>query len=154
MPTAYGGRNIISLGALQVLDVLVAGAVEGLPFASPPATPAIGDCYIVAGSPSGAWAGHAQQLAAYTSGGWRFVAPRDGMSVYVASSGNTAVYHGGSWEVGTLNGSQLVVGGQKVVGSREAAIVAPTGGTTIDAEARTAIGQILTAMRQHGLIEM
>lgn len=134
--------------------MLVAGAVQGLPLASPPASPVIGNCYIVAGSPSGAWAGHAQQLAAYTSGGWRFVAPRDGMSVYVVSSTSTAVYHGGLWEVGTLNGSQLVVDGQKVVGSREAAIVAPTGGTTIDAEARTAIGQILATLRQHGLIEM
>ena len=93
--------------ALQVLDVLVAAAVEGPPLATPPASPAIGNCYIVAGSPTGAWAGHAQQLAAYTSGGWRFVAPRDGMSVYVVSSGGTAVYHGGAWVVGTLNGSQL-----------------------------------------------
>jgi hypothetical protein len=154
MPMGCAAPSIISGGALQVLDVLVAGAVQGLPLASPPASPVIGNCYIVASSPTGAWAGHAQQLAAYTSGGWRFVAPRDGMSVYVVSSTGTAVYDGGSWEVGTLNGSQLVVDGQKVVGSREAAIVAPTGGTTIDAEARTAIGQILTAMRQHGLIEM
>ena len=137
-----------------MLDVLVASAVEGLPLATPPASPVIGACYLIAGSPSGAWSGHAQQLAAYTSGGWRFVAPRDGMSVYVVSSGKIAVYHGGSWEVGTVTGSQLVVEGQKVVGSRGAAIVAPTGGTTIDAEARTAVGQIITAMRQHGLIEM
>jgi len=137
-----------------VLDVLVVPTVEGPPLATPPSAPALGNCYIVGSSPSGAWAGHAQQLAAYTSGGWRFVAPRHGMSVYVVSSGSTAVYHGGSWEVGTLNGSQLVVDDQKVVGSREAAIVAPTGGTTIDAEARTAIGQILDALRQHGLIEM
>ena len=151
---ACAGPNIISPGALQILDVLVAGAVAGLPLASPPASPVIGNCYIVAGSPTGAWAGHAQQLAAYTSGGWRFVAPRDGMSVYVVSNQGTAVYHGGSWEVGTLNGSQLFVDGLKVVGSRGSAIVAPTGGTTIDSEARTAIGQILIEMRLHGLIEM
>ena len=140
--------------ALQVLDVLVAGAVEGVPLAAPPASPAIGNCYIIAGSPSGAWAGHAQQLAAYTSGGWRFVAPRPGMSAYVVSSGTTAMYHGGAWEVGTLYGSQLIVDGLKVVGSRGSAIAAPTGGTTIDAEARTAISLVLSALRQHGLIEM
>lgn len=137
-----------------MLDVLVAGAVEGLPLASPPASPAIGNCFIVAASPSGAWAGHAQQIAAYTSGGWRFVAPHDGLSVYVASSGETAVYQGGAWEVGTLNGSQLVVEGLKVVGSRGTAIPAPAGGATIDAEARTAIGLVLAALREHGLIEM
>ncbi len=76
------------------------------------------------------------------------------MSVHVVSSGETAVYDGGAWEVGTLNGSQLVVDGLQVVGSRGSAILAPAGGATIDAEARTAIGLVLTALREHGLIEM
>jgi hypothetical protein len=134
--------------------VLVAAAVEGPPLATPPATPAIGSCYIVAGSSSGAWSGHAQQLAAYTSGGWRFIAPLEGMSAYVLTSGCTAVYDGGSWVTGTINGSQLMVDGLKVVGSRGVAITAPAGGSTVDAEARTAIGQILATLRQHGLIEM
>lgn len=134
--------------------MVVAAAVEGLPLASPPAAPAIGSCYIVAGSPSGAWSGHAQQLAAYTSGGWRFVAPRDGLNAYVRSSGGTAVYHDGAWEIGSLKGSQVMVDGQKVLGPRGPSIAAPAGGATADAEARAAIGQILTAMRTHGLIEM
>lgn len=43
--------------------------------------------------------------------------------------------------------------GLKVVGSQGGAIAAPSGGTTIDLEARTAIGEILAAMREHGLIE-
>lgn len=137
-----------------MLDVLVAPAVEEPPLATPPSAPAIGNCYIIGSSPSGAWSGHAQQMAAYTSGGWRFVAPRVGTSVYVASSGSIAVFGGGSWEVGTLKGSQLAVDGLKVVGSRGAAIGAPTAGSTVDSEARAAIGQILSAMRLHGLIEM
>ncbi|MEO7365137.1 MAG: DUF2793 domain-containing protein [Sphingomicrobium sp.] len=139
--------------ALQLLDVLVAGAVEGLPLATPPASPAIGNCYIVAGSPTGDWAGHAHQVAAYTSGGWRFVAPREGMSFAVVSNGKTAAYRSGAWVIGTFSGSQLVVDGLKVVGARGAPISAPSGGATTDAEARTAIGLILSAMRAHGLIE-
>jgi hypothetical protein len=83
-----------------------------------------------------------------------FALSRDCMSVYVVSSEETAVYHDGAWEVGTLNGSQLVVDGLKVVGARGSAITVPTGGATIDAEARTAIGLVLGAMREHGLIEM
>lgn len=35
---------------------------------------------------------------------------------------------------------------------RADAITSPSGGTTVDAEARGAIDQILTTMRQHGLI--
>ena len=130
--------------------MVVAAAVEGLRWQRRPRR---GDRKLlhVASSPSGAWSGHAQQLAAYTSGGWRFTAARDGLNAYVRSSGSTAVYHDGAWEIGTLKGSQVTVAGQKVLGSRSAQITAPTGGATVDAEARAAIGQILTAMRTHGL---
>lgn len=156
LPTITPGqaqKELFHNEALQQLDVIVAAAVEGVPQSSPPGSPAIGACYIVATSPSGAWSGHAQQLAAYTSGGWRFVAARDGLTAYVRSTGAVAVCHDGGWEIGNLKGSQVTVGGQKVLGARSAAIGAPTGGATVDAEARTAIGQILTAMRGHGLIE-
>jgi hypothetical protein len=56
--------------------------------------------------------------------------------------------------MGALRGTQLIIGGLQVVGSRRAAIPAPTGGTTVDLEARTAIDQILAALREHGLVEM
>ena len=131
----------------------MAAAVEGLPLAAPPASPVAGNCYIVAASPTGAWAGKAHHLAAYTSGGWRFVAPRDGLNAYVKSSGATAAYRAGAWVIGDLSGAQVSIDGVKVIGARGAAIAAPTAGTTIDAEARTAIGLILAAIRGHGLIQ-
>jgi hypothetical protein len=139
--------------ALQTLDTLVGGAVEEAPRAAPPSSPVVGACYIVAASPSGAWSGKAQYLAAYTSGGWRFIAPFDGMAAYVKASGTWATYHSGEWEIGVVRGSSLVLGGQQVVGSRGAAIVSPSGGTTADSQARTTIGLILAALRQHGLID-
>jgi hypothetical protein len=138
--------------ALQVLDVVVSAAIEGLPLATPPVSPAVGSCYIVAASPTGAWSGEANKLAAFTSGGWRFVAPFDGLAAVVRSSGSTAVYRNGAWETGKLRGSEVNVDGDKVVGAQQAAIPAPTGGTTTDAQARTAIGAILAALRSHGLI--
>ena len=130
----------------------MAAAVEEPPLATPLGSPVIGSCYIVAASPTGAWAGQAQKLAAYTSGGWRFIAPREGMSALVATSGVTAAFRSGAWQVGILAGSEVTVEGVKVVGVQEAAIAAPVGGTTVDSEARTAIGLILSAMRDHGLI--
>lgn len=45
-----------------------------------------------------------------------------------------------------------MIGGQQVVGARAGAIGSPAGGSTVDAEARGAIGQILSALRTHGLI--
>ncbi|MDF2386589.1 hypothetical protein JMG10_34320 [Nostoc ellipsosporum NOK] len=44
------------------------------------------------------------------------------------------------------------VDGVKVVGNRQGAITAPSGGGTIDAQSRTAIGQLISAMQAHGLI--
>jgi hypothetical protein len=42
---------------------------------------------------------------------------------------------------------------EKVIENQQAVIADPAGGATIDAEARTAIIAILTALRAHGLIE-
>ncbi len=120
---------------------------------APPATPAIGTCYIVAASPTGAWAGKSLNLAAYTAGGWRFVAPVDGVTAFVRSLSVWATFRGGAWELGILRGSNVTIAGQRVVGDRTAAILGPSGGSVVDVEARITVGQILTALRVHGLIE-
>jgi len=49
--------------------------------------------------------------------------------------------------------ASVVIAGQQVIGSRASAIGSASGGTTVDVQARAVIDQILTAMRQHGLIE-
>ena len=139
--------------ALQTLDLLAAAAVEELPRASPPASPTLGACYIIASAPTGAWSGKAQCLAAYTSGGWRFIPPFEGLTAYVKSSSLWAAYRSGAWETGILRGASVVIAGQQVVGGRAAAITSASGGTTVDTQARSVIDQILAAMRQHGLVE-
>ena len=138
--------------AIQTLETLVTPAVEEGPRASPPTSPMVGACYIVAASPSGAWTGHPFSLAAYTSGGWRFVAPIEGMTAFVRSASVWATFRSGSWEVGILRGTNVTVAGLQVVGERTAAITSPSGGSVVDAEARSTVGQILAALRQHGLI--
>ena len=75
------------------------------------------------------------------------------MSLYVKSSGVWATYRLGAWEIGTLRDSNVVVGGQQVVGPRGAAIASATDGTTVDVQARAVLDQILTALRKHGLID-
>ena len=79
-----------------------------------------------------------------------FARSPEGMFAYVRSSANWAVYKGGAWELGVVRGASLVLGGQQVVGPRAVPIASPSGGTTIDSQCRTAIGQILAALRQHG----
>jgi hypothetical protein len=138
--------------SLQTLDVLVAGAIEEPPLPTPPASPALGACYIVGPSATGAWAGQSQSVAAWTSGGWRFISPFAGLSLFERTSGTWAVFRNAAWDIGMINGSALLIGGQQVVGPRESAIESPNGGTVIDSEGRVAIDAILIALRQHGLI--
>ena len=132
--------------------MLVCGALEEPPRTAPPASPVLGACYIVAEPGTDAWAGKSQSVAAWTSGGWRFIAPIDGMSLYERESGTFAVFRSGAWEIGSLRGSSLVIEGQQVVGPRAAAIKSPSGGSVVDSEARAALDNVLDTLRQHGLI--
>ena len=119
---------------------------------SPPASPALGACYIVAAGATGAWSGKQDNLACFTAGGWRLIPPIPGMTAYVRSTSVWAVYRSSAWELGVLRGSALNIGGQQVVGVRGAAIASPTGGSVVDSEGRSAISAILAALRLHGLI--
>jgi hypothetical protein len=93
-------------------------------------------------------------VAAFTDAGWILVEPREGMTFEVKSSGVQAAYRAGLWVLGDISGSRVVIGGKQVVSERLSAIGSPFGGTTVDGEARTVIDQILTALRQHGLIDV
>ena len=74
------------------------------------------------------------------------------MALYERTSGNCAAFRNGSWEVGSLRGTSVLIGGQQVVGARAAAIDSPGGGSVVDVEGRSAIAAILAALREHGLI--
>ena len=52
----------------------------------------------------------------------------------------------------SVSASAYRVGGVKVVGTQQAAVVQASGGATIDAEARTALNSLITHLRTHGLI--
>jgi len=140
--------------ALALIDLLIAGVLEAGPIAAPPASPAIGGIYLIAASgATGAFAGMEARLAGWTAGGWRFVAPVEGIRLTLKSSGVDFHYWNGAWRSGSLRADELVIGGVRVVGSAAAAIPDPAGGTGADANARICLVQILTALRGHGLIQ-
>lgn len=138
--------------ALARLDLLIQATAEAVGTDTPPDQPVPGQCWIVGDSPSGDWLGHAGEIAGWTAGGWRFAAPREGMSLWSAEGGGFAIFRSGSWHIGEAHG-RLFVEGQQVVGPREAAVAEPVGGTVVDAQARAAISAVLAALRAHGLIE-
>jgi hypothetical protein len=138
--------------ALATLDALVQPCVQASGVNDPPATPSIGQSWIVGPSPTGAWAGQARAVATWSEGGWRFAGAFEGMTLWVADAMLPARYAGGVWSVGQIRATTLAIGGQQVVGARQPAIAGPSGGTTVDAEARTAITALIVALGTHGLI--
>lgn len=138
--------------ALALIDLMVQPAVIAMALDTPPDTPEPGDCWVVGPAPSGAWTGWALALAGWTAGGWRFAPAREGMSVWNRASGSAAWFRDGAWRDGELRGAAVSIGGRQVVGAQAAAIREPSGGDTIDTAAREAIGAVLTALREHGLV--
>jgi hypothetical protein len=138
--------------ALQKLDIIVAASVEEPPRSSPPVSPVAGACYLIASMAEGAWSGFGNHLAAFTAGGWRLVPPVEGLQAWIRSTQTMAQFRDGAWNVGTIVGDRVHIGGQQVVSSRGASVPAPAGGSVIDVEARAAIHAILTRLRDHGLI--
>ena len=139
--------------ALVLLDAALHAAAEQGPLATPPADPEEGECWIVAAGATAAWAGKADALACRTGGGWRFVAPVPGMLVWDKASGVWLHWLGSGWSDGTLPATALSIGGEQVVGPRLPDVPSPSGGTTIDAEARTAIDALIATLKSHGLID-
>lgn len=138
--------------ALALIDIALHATVTAIGLDMPPASPTPGMSWIVGAAPTGAWAGAAHQLAGWTAGGWRFVVPTDGMTVWSLADSLEARFVGGSWIVGEARATRLKIGGVQVVGAQQAGIAPPSGGVTIDAEARTVLALILGALSAHGLI--
>jgi hypothetical protein len=78
--------------------------------ATPPGSPADGDCYLVATSGTGAWSGHDGKVAYYQTGtGWLFITPREGMGAGVQDENAAVVFLGGSWATVTTGGVSLTM---------------------------------------------
>lgn len=87
--------------SLNIIDALLTPCVQYLG-PTPPATPTEGLCYIVgipAGTStaiSGAWIGHANNIAQYIGGAWVFYTPATGCTIWNIA-GNYNLWDGGHW---------------------------------------------------------
>lgn len=117
--------------AHALTDALLHAACEG-EAVDPPPGPAEGECWLVASGATGEWAGEDGKLAAREAGNWLLIAPSDGMRLFDRATGQILLFRDG-WQ-------------------RPPAPAAPSGGSVIDAEARTAIAELISALGQAGVL--
>jgi len=73
---------------------------------TPPGSPSDEDTYLIDSSPTGAWVGHANEVACYDSGStsWKFITPTAGDEWWVTNK--DSIYSksvGGSWRFGVVD---------------------------------------------------
>jgi len=135
-------KEITHNEALTLLDIAVGASVVALGATVPPEAPQPGACWIVGSGATGAWAGKENALAGWTAGGWRFVSPRQGMTVRVGTDQRLARYEGTIWVAGEPLGAPVPLDGLA------------SGGTVVDTAARDAIGALHAALAQIGLVTL
>lgn len=157
LPLLFAGqaqKEIYHNEAIARIDLLMHPRAESADLAEPPSTRAVGQCWIVATSAVGEWNDRGGHFACWTEGGWRFVAPRAGLTIEVADRGHKLRYDGVAWRDGEMRGEGLYIADKQVVGPRAEPIADPAGGGVVDAEGRAALAAILSALRAHGLIDI
>ena len=96
---AQAQKHVTHNEALRILDSLVQLAVLDRDLNAPPGSPDEGERWIVKASPAptGAWAGHGNEIAAWQDGGWRFHAPQLGWIAYASDEGALVIWNGTAW---------------------------------------------------------
>jgi len=119
--------------AHALLDALLHPAVEG-ENSVPPIAPVEGEAWLVATPAQGEWLGREGSLATYVGARWLFASPQSGMRLFRKDLGQLAIY----------NDSWMIASEPSV----------PSGGTTIDGEARAAISELITTLRTAGFLPL
>jgi len=77
-------------------------SVKDRNLATPPASPADGDTYIVAAAPTGAWTGYADYVAVWdaAAASWAVFLPRIGWVTYIEDEQVLSAYKATGWSAG------------------------------------------------------
>jgi hypothetical protein len=97
LDAAQAQKHVTHNDALRMLDAIVQLSVAARNVTSAPASPAEGGRWLVGSGATGAFAGNANNVAAFQDGLWRFFVPQKGWHAYVESEGSVIVFDGTNW---------------------------------------------------------
>ncbi|MAY20470.1 MAG: hypothetical protein CL955_07615 [Erythrobacteraceae bacterium] len=116
--------------SLTLIDALLTPSVNASTD-TPPPTANEGESFRVSAPATGDWTNHEDEIAIRIGGAWQFVQPVTGMTLY--DQADAAYWHYNStWK-------------------SAAEPAAPTGGSVVDIEARTALAELIQALRNLGI---
>lgn len=131
--TAQSAKEITHNEALIMIDALVASVVVDGPLNIVPEEALEGQCWVIGDEPEGDWEGQAGKVALWSAGGWRMINPTEKMCMRRLSDGTILTFESNSWRL-------------------PEAIGEATGGTTVDAEARLMLSELVVLLQGHGLL--
>lgn len=118
--------------ALSVIDALMFGTVNDS-LSVPPIEPPAGSSFRILANATAEWSGHDDEIALWIGNAWEFVPPREGATIFDQTAA-IRLRFAGAWETATEP-------------------TEPTGGTTVDVEARATIAALIGALRTAGIFE-
>jgi hypothetical protein len=89
-------KEVTHNDGLNRLDAFVTPVAKAI-LDAPPASPVVGDLYIVGSSPTGDFSGQAGKLAQYLTGGWVFYTPFQWMDAVVKETQSRMAWDGTNW---------------------------------------------------------
>lgn len=110
-------KEITVNAAFARIDAILNRGVIDKDLSTPPGSPAAGDLYIVGPSATGNWTGYEEQLAYYDQV-WRFLNPKEGMTVWINDENRLYTYNGSDWVVA----SGLIAAGSATLSSGSATV--------------------------------
>jgi len=134
IPLLYPGqaqKEFVVNEAFVLLDMLLQHSVISSQ-STPPSDPNEGDAYRILSGATGDWSDHDGAIASWIGQKWSFFEPVPGMRVFDQAAGQMILFKS-QW-------------------SSSAAPDEPTGGAIIDLEARATIAQLISILRENGLL--
>lgn len=112
LEAAQAQKHVTMNESLARLDALVSLSALSRSLATPPASPAEGDRYVVASSATGAWSGSDGHIAVFLNGGWEIISPAAGWRAWIVDEGRDIYFESGLWHDGATaaaNGAHMSI---------------------------------------------
>ena len=116
--TSQAQKEVTVNEALSRIDAILNSGAIDQNLTTPPGDPNEGDLYIVATGATGEWAGHDREIA-YFHQIWRFIVPKEGMSLWVNDEDVIYSYNGFDWTPagGGVGRQTIYVPGSQIIPS-------------------------------------